>query len=54
MSQGNPASTPLISLNAIAFDSETTGLDTHQARMIELGAVRITQGEVDPSSIMRA
>jgi DNA polymerase-3 subunit epsilon/CBS domain-containing protein len=45
----NPASIPLLSLNAIAFDSETTGLDTTQARMIQLGAVRILHGEVDES-----
>ncbi len=45
----NPASIPLLSLNAIAFDSETTGLDTSQARMIQLGAVRILHGEVDES-----
>ena len=45
----NPASIPLLSLNAIAFDSETTGLDTRQARMIQLGAVRIVHGEVDES-----
>jgi DNA polymerase-3 subunit epsilon/CBS domain-containing protein len=45
----NPASIQLLSLNAIAFDSETTGLDTSQARMIQLGAVRILHGEVDES-----
>lgn len=43
----NPASIPLLSLDAIAFDSETTGLDTSKARMIQLGAVRIVHGEVD-------
>ena len=42
----NPASIPLLSLDAIAFDSETTGLDTSKARMIQLGAVRIVHGEV--------
>ncbi len=42
----NPASIPLLSLDAVAFDSETTGLDTSKARMIQLGAVRIVHGEV--------
>lgn len=45
--QHNPASIPLLSLDAIAFDSETTGLDTSTARMIQLGAVRIVHGQVD-------
>ena len=45
--QHNPASIPLLSLDALAFDSETTGLDTRTARMIQLGAVRIVHGEVD-------
>lgn len=47
--QYNPASVPLLSLDAVAFDSETTGLDTSQARMIQLGAVRIVDGAVDES-----
>jgi DNA polymerase-3 subunit epsilon/CBS domain-containing protein len=47
--QHNPASIPLLSIDAIAFDSETTGLDTNQARMIQLGAVRIRHGLVDES-----
>jgi DNA polymerase-3 subunit epsilon/CBS domain-containing protein len=47
--QHNPASIPLLSLDAIAFDSETTGLDTSRARMIQLGAVRIVHGVVDES-----
>jgi len=47
--QHNPASIPLLSIDAIAFDSETTGLDTNQARMIQLGAVRIRHGVVDES-----
>ncbi|MDH3386689.1 MAG: DUF294 nucleotidyltransferase-like domain-containing protein [Gammaproteobacteria bacterium] len=45
----NLASIPLLSLDAVAFDSETTGLDTRRARMIQLGAVRIVHGEVDES-----
>ena len=50
----NPASIPLLSLDAIAFDSETTGLDTSQARMIQIGAVRIVHGEVDEDSNFQA
>ena len=41
------ASIPLLSLNAIAFDCETTGLDTSKARMIQLGAVGIRHAAVD-------
>ena len=37
------------SLSAIVFDSETTGLDARVARMIQLGAIAITDGEVDPT-----
>lgn len=47
MASHNPASVPLLSLDAVAFDSETTGLDTGKARMIQLGAVRIIHGKVD-------
>jgi CBS domain-containing protein len=49
VAQHNPASIPLLSLDAIAFDSETTGLDTSKARMIQLGAVRIVHGVIDES-----
>jgi CBS domain-containing protein len=43
-----PASvSPLVSLNAIAFDTETTGLDTTRARIIQLGAVKINKGRID-------
>jgi len=53
MTVRNRASIPLLSLDAIAFDSETTGLDTSKARMIELGAVRIVHGEVDEEQSFR-
>ena len=39
--------TPLASLNAIAFDTETTGLDTARARIIQVGAVKISKGRID-------
>ena len=41
--------TPLISLDAIALDLETTGLDPH-SRIVEIGAVRIAGGRFDPSA----
>lgn len=45
--------TPLAALDAVVFDTETTGLDTRTARIVEIGAVRLRNGEtfaelVDP------
>jgi DNA polymerase-3 subunit epsilon/CBS domain-containing protein len=40
---------PLASLDAIAFDTETTGLDTTRARIIQVGAVKISKGRIDES-----
>jgi DNA polymerase-3 subunit epsilon/CBS domain-containing protein len=37
---------PLVSLNAIVFDLETTGLDTSKARVIQIGAVRVIHGRL--------
>jgi DNA polymerase-3 subunit epsilon/CBS domain-containing protein len=37
---------PLIALPAVGFDTETTGLDTGSARIIEMGAVLIDKGAV--------
>ena len=36
--------TPLISLDAVVIDTETTGLDPRKARVIEIGAVRLWPG----------
>jgi CBS domain-containing protein len=41
--------TPLISLDAIVVDTETTGLDPRKARVLEIAAVRIASGRLDPS-----
>src|SRR5262245_1342235 len=35
------SSTPLISLEAVAIDTETTGLDARTARIIEIAAIKI-------------
>jgi len=38
---GTTHSTPLISLEAVALDTETTGLDARTARILEIGAIRV-------------
>jgi CBS domain-containing protein len=38
--------TPLIALRAVAFDTETTGLDVRKARVIEIGAAPIEAGRL--------
>jgi DNA polymerase-3 subunit epsilon/CBS domain-containing protein len=38
---------PLIALDAVIIDTETTGLDPKRARVIEVGAVRLAAGRVD-------
>lgn len=45
----NSNSTPLMSLSAIVLDTETTGLDVRTARVVQIGAVRITLGELQPT-----
>ena len=37
---------PLLSLDAVVIDTETTGLDPRKARMIELAAVRLSVGKL--------
>jgi CBS domain-containing protein len=37
---------PLIAINAVVMDTETTGLDAANARVIEIGAVRLTGGHI--------
>ncbi len=44
-------STPLMSLSAIALDTETTGLDVRSARIVQVGAVRIAFGALKPTEI---
>lgn len=38
--------TPLVALDAVALDTETTGLDTAKARIVQIGAVRIVRGRI--------
>lgn len=38
--------TPLASLDAVSFDTETTGLDASRDRIVQIGAVAIRRGTV--------
>ncbi|MEI5682511.1 DUF294 nucleotidyltransferase-like domain-containing protein [Mesorhizobium sp. CCNWLW179-1] len=40
--------TPLIAIAAVAVDTETTGLDATKARILQIGAIGILQGKVEP------
>ncbi|MGE0503158.1 MAG: DUF294 nucleotidyltransferase-like domain-containing protein [Rhizobiaceae bacterium] len=42
--------TPLAALPAVAVDSETTGLDTQTARVVQFGVRRIAGGALDPDA----
>lgn len=41
------SSTPLSALDAVVLDTETTGLDPGDARIVQIGAVRIVRGKVN-------
>ena len=38
------AATPLVGLDAVVVDTETTGLDTRSARIVQMAAVRTSSG----------
>lgn len=40
-------STPLLALDAVVLDTETTGLDARKARLVQIGAVRLNGGSLD-------
>jgi CBS domain-containing protein len=46
--------TPLIAIDAIAFDTETTGVDVRTASVIEIGGVRIVSGMLRPEDVFRS
>ncbi|MFN3655687.1 MAG: DUF294 nucleotidyltransferase-like domain-containing protein [Pseudolabrys sp.] len=45
--------TPLIALDAVVIDTETTGLDPAKARVVEIGAVPLRKGKLDQSAALR-
>ena len=40
------SATPLVAIDAVVLDTETTGLDPATARIVQVGAVRIRQGKL--------
>lgn len=45
--------TPLIALDAVVIDTETTGLDPTKARIVEIGAVPLMAGKLDRRAALR-
>lgn len=41
--------TPLIALDAVVIDTETTGLDPRKARLVEFAGLRLRGGQLDPA-----
>src|SRR5262245_32572847 len=42
----NMSSTPLLALDSVVLDTETTGLDARTARLVQIGAVRLSGGGI--------
>jgi CBS domain-containing protein len=47
------SATPLLALDAVAFDTETTSLDPRVARIVEIGAVRLISGRLSEGDTFR-
>jgi CBS domain-containing protein len=45
--------TPLISIDAVVIDTETTGLDPRKARLLEIAAVRLVSGRIENAQSFR-
>ena len=50
---GRRSVTPLIALDAVVVDTETTGLDPRKAWIVEIGAVRLVAGRLQPNAAFR-
>lgn len=48
------SATPLLSLDAVVLDTETTNLDPQRARIVEIAGVRLHAGRLDESQPFRA
>jgi CBS domain-containing protein len=47
------SATPLIALDAVVFDTETTGLDPRKARLVEIGAISLVGGRLQDDASFR-
>src|SRR5262245_57123136 len=47
-------STPLIALDGLVLDTETTGLDPAVARIVEIGAIALAGGRAQPADTLHA
>ena len=45
--------TPLIAIDAVVLDTDTTGLDPAKARIVEIGAVPLRRGRLDETAALR-
>src|SRR3972149_403911 len=50
---GRRSVTPLIALDAVLIDTETTGLDPRKAWIVEIAAVRLPRGGLQPNAVFR-
>ncbi|MGE0767458.1 MAG: DUF294 nucleotidyltransferase-like domain-containing protein [Hyphomicrobiaceae bacterium] len=48
MPNSQDPATPLIALDAVVLDTETTGLDARTARLVQIGALRLSGGNLSP------
>lgn len=48
------SATPLLALDAVAIDNETTSLDPKVARIVEIGAVRLVAGKLNESGVFHS
>src|SRR5919198_6307598 len=47
------SATPLLALDAVVIDTETTALDPRRARIVELAAVPLVAGRIDADAAFR-
>lgn len=48
------SATPLLALDAVAIDTETTSLDPNRARIVELGGIRVRAGRIAENERFRS